>query len=113
MVSSRENHDSRPGQLKSIHYFGRDLVLWRTNNGEVSLLDAFCPHLGAHFGQGKIDGDTIQCPFHGWRFNAAGNCIYVSGNRKIPPKAKSRSWPVVEANGQIMTYFHPHDQAPT
>jgi phenylpropionate dioxygenase-like ring-hydroxylating dioxygenase large terminal subunit len=34
------------------HYFGRELVLYRSASGEVSVVDAYCPHLGAHLGPG-------------------------------------------------------------
>ena len=38
----------RPGQVKPLHYFDKDLVLFRTENGKAYVLDAHCPHLGAH-----------------------------------------------------------------
>ena len=37
----------KPGDVKSVRYFAQDQVLFRTTNGEVSMLDAYCPHLGA------------------------------------------------------------------
>ena len=47
-----------PGQVEAIHYFGRDLVLFRTEAGEAAVFDAFCPHLGAHLGHG---GRAVEC----------------------------------------------------
>ena len=46
---SRDLHE---GDVKPIHYFGEDLVLFRTRSGEARILDAYCPHLGAHLGFG-------------------------------------------------------------
>ncbi|MBA17767.1 MAG: Rieske (2Fe-2S) protein, partial [Sphingomonas sp.] len=52
------------GEVRPVHYFGRELVLFRNENGEAGLLDAYCPHLGAHLGHGgKVEGDSIRCPF--------------------------------------------------
>lgn len=103
----------KPGRLKSLHYFGRDLVLFRARSGKVSLLDAHCPHLGAHLGLGRVEGDTLQCAFHGWRFDADGICRQVPGGRRIPPAARTAPWPVREVNGQVMAYFDPQRREPT
>ena len=63
----------KPGDVKSVRYFAQDQVLFRTTNGEVSMLDAYCPHLGAHLGHGGIVyGECIECPFHAWRWKADG-----------------------------------------
>ena len=44
----------KPGDVKSVRYFGEDQVLFRTDSGEISMLDAYCPHLGAHLGHGGL-----------------------------------------------------------
>src|SRR5688572_27406062 len=62
-----------PGDVRPVRYFDKELVLFRTEGGEVSLLDAYCPHLGAHLGYGgEVKGDCIACPFHDWRFTVSG-----------------------------------------
>src|SRR5262245_38908340 len=59
-----------PGQVKSIHYFGEDLVIFRGRSGEAHVLDPYCPHLGAHLGEGgRVMGEALRCPFHGWTFD--------------------------------------------
>ncbi|MCA9575200.1 MAG: Rieske 2Fe-2S domain-containing protein, partial [Myxococcales bacterium] len=59
----------KAGDVKPLKYFGKDLVLYRTESGEAVMLDAFCPHLGAHLGHGgKVKGENIECPFHAWQF---------------------------------------------
>jgi len=93
---------------KPAHYFGRDFVIWRTSTGEPRVFDAFCPHLGAHLGYGgKVEGDSIRCPFHAWRFDGAGKCSDVPYAKKIPPKAKVRAWPTLERNGVVMMWHDP------
>src|SRR5262249_47971167 len=56
------------GQVKALRYFGRELVLWRGEDGTARLLDAYCRHLGAHLGHGgRVNGNDIECPFHAWQ----------------------------------------------
>ncbi len=56
------SHDLKAGDVKPLKYFGKDLVLFRDEDGAAHLLDAFCPHLGAHLGHGgKVEGKDIVC----------------------------------------------------
>lgn len=99
--------DVKPGDVLPLKYFGVDLVLFRTMDGRAEILDAHCPHLGAHLGYGgKVVEDTIECPFHAWRFNGMGECVAIPYATKIPHKAKSSCWPVSETNGLIMVWHH-------
>jgi 3-ketosteroid 9alpha-monooxygenase subunit A len=102
-----------PGAVLPLEYFGQSLVLFRTESGEAKVLDAFCPHLGAHLGHGGIvSGNCIKCPFHAWEFDGAGQCTTIPYAQKIPPKAKIRSWPVYEWAGLIMVWHHAEGAAP-
>src|SRR5687768_10820319 len=59
----------RAGELMSLSYFGRELIAFRTDDGDVQVMEAHCPHLGAHIGVGgRVEGSCVVCPFHGWRF---------------------------------------------
>jgi 3-ketosteroid 9alpha-monooxygenase subunit A len=95
------------GELRSLRAFGRELVLFRGADGAAHVLDAHCPHLGAHLGVGgRVEGDAIRCPFHGWLWSGAGACLEVPYAKRIPPKARIRSWPVVERNGVVFVHHH-------
>ena len=102
--------DLDPGEVRSLHYFGRDLVLYRTDDGEPRLVDAYCPHLGAHLGVGgKVEGDCIRCPFHGWTFDGdSGACVEIpyGGGERIPAKARVRAYPTIERGGAIWAWHH-------
>jgi len=106
------------GEVKALRYFGRDLVLFRTESGVAQVLDAYCPHLGAHLGHGgSVHGEALACPFHGWQFNGAGRCTAVPYARNMPPKVAGdkqalHAYPVVERNRQIWAWYHPHNIAP-
>ncbi len=92
---------------------GRSLVLFRGASGEAHLLDAHCPHLGAHLGiGGRVAGNTIQCPFHGWRFGGDGDCKAIPYAKRIPSGARIRSYPVAERNGMIFAWYDAAGAAP-
>lgn len=99
------------GQVEPLHYFGRELAIYRGDDGEVAILDAYCPHLGAHLAGtgGTVIGSTLRCPFHGWRFDATGRCVEIPYASKIPPRAESAltGWPVCEINGFIAMWYDP------
>ncbi|WP_445632767.1 cholesterol 7-desaturase [Nostoc sp. DSM 114161] len=97
-----------------LHYFGKNLVLFRTEDGIARMWDAYCPHLGTHLGYGgKVEGNLIRCPFHGWAFNSQGSCTEIPYAGKIPEKAQIRAWPVSEKNGLIWVYHHALREAPS
>ena len=105
------------GEVKPLHYFNRDLVLFRTESGEAKVLDAICPHLGAHLGHGgSVKGEAIACPFHGWEFNGDGYCTDVPYAENMPPRVVDQRviQPLVtkEDNQAIWVWYHPEGDAP-
>jgi phenylpropionate dioxygenase-like ring-hydroxylating dioxygenase large terminal subunit len=104
--------DVAQGQVVPLRYFDADLVLYRGESGELHLFDGHCPHMGAHLGYGGcVEGDTITCPFHGWRFDGAGqNCEIPYAKR--PNKTRLQAWPVVEVASLILTWYSPSGDAP-
>jgi phenylpropionate dioxygenase-like ring-hydroxylating dioxygenase large terminal subunit len=97
----------QPGAVLPLEYFGQSLVAFRGADGKACVLNAFCPHLGAHLGHGgRVEGNAIVCPFHAWRFDGCGNCTEVPYAKKIPPKAHMRSWTVCEVNGLVLAWYH-------
>jgi phenylpropionate dioxygenase-like ring-hydroxylating dioxygenase large terminal subunit len=102
------------GEVKPLAYFGTRLVLFRTEEGEPKVLDAYCPHLGADLGVGgRVEGEAIRCPFHAWLWDGDGNCRDIPYAKKIPAKAKMRAWPVAEKNGVIFVHHHAERQPPS
>lgn len=108
------SHALEAGQVQPLRYFDRDLVLWRSEDGQAHLWSAHCPHLGAHLGYGgTVVGTTLRCPFHHWRFDATGRCVEVPACDRIPPTGQASPWPVVEHNGTILAWFHPEGLPPS
>ena len=86
-----KSSDITPGKVQTLHYFGRELVAFRTEDGKASVFDAHCPHVGAHLGHGgTVIGSTLQCPFHGWRFSGDGTCAAIPYSDKIPATANDQ-----------------------
>ncbi len=102
------------GEVRRLGYLDRDLVAFRGESGQVAVLDAHCPHLGAHLGVGgKVVGDTIQCPFHGWRWSTEGQCAAIPYSDRGPSRARAVSYPVLERNGMIFIWYHAQHEAPS
>lgn len=101
------------GTPMSLRYFGSEFVAFRTPDGEAVVLDAYCPHLGAHLGKGGVvDGDRIRCPFHAWAFDRTGRCVDVPYARTIPKRAELRAHRVVERNGLVFLHHDPSGSEP-
>jgi nitrite reductase/ring-hydroxylating ferredoxin subunit len=110
-VASSE--DLEAGDVRAVHYLGRDLVLFRGDDGVARVFDAHCPHFGAHLGVGgRVCGDGISCPFHGWRFDGDGTLAEVPGLDR-PPRVSARTWEVCERNGRIFVWHHAHGATPS
>lgn len=102
------------GHVQPLHYFGRDLVLFRTESGALRVFDAHCVHLGAHLGVGgKVVGESLRCPFHAWRWGVDGGCVEVPYSARPPAAARMRSWPVREVNGLVMVFHDETGAAPS
>lgn len=101
------------GAVLPLRYFGKDLVLFRAEDGAAHVLDAYCAHLGAHLGHGgKVEGNCLVCPFHAWRWNGQGECTSIPYAQRIPPRAMVAPRRVIERNGLIMVHHHLGGQAP-
>jgi 3-ketosteroid 9alpha-monooxygenase subunit A len=96
------------GTVKPLKYFGQDLVAYRTEDGKLTVLDAHCPHLGAHLGhRGKVNGDCVECPYHGWGFGPDGVNKYIPYEDRPNVSKSLRSWPIVEQDEWVFMWHDP------
>lgn len=103
----------KKGAIKPFAFLGHELVAFRGSSGVVSVIDAYCPHLGANLGvSGRVKGDCVVCPFHGWKFDGAGKCTHIPGQSMIPTQAHSKSWTVLERNQMILVWYHCDNLSP-
>ncbi|MDN3504638.1 MAG: aromatic ring-hydroxylating dioxygenase subunit alpha [Rhabdochlamydiaceae bacterium] len=62
-----------------VQLFGDPIVLFRNSKGVIQALNDQCPHRGAPLSKGKVVGDEICCPYHGWTFGEGGKCCSIPG----------------------------------
>jgi len=97
----------RAGGPHGVEAFGTKLVVFCDSAGELHVLDAYCRHMGGDLTMGTVKGDQVACPFHDWRCGGDGRCARIPYARRVPPAARTRSWPVLERNGQLFVWHDP------
>lgn len=110
--------DIKAGDVKPAHWLDQDLVIFRTESGELSVLDAYCPHMGAHLGHvgrhgGGVCGETLQCPWHGWQWTTDGSNAsipYMPGET-LPVRAEAKH--VREIDGCVIMWYDHAGEPPT
>lgn len=91
--------------IKKVRQFGQVFTMFRGEDGTVGIIDDVCPHLGAHFSDGgTVQGNSVRCPYHHWCFDRGGACTSIPYSKKIPAKARVKSYAVVERYGMIFMY---------
>jgi nitrite reductase/ring-hydroxylating ferredoxin subunit len=101
LFSESREIDSKPLTRRVL---GRDLVAFRTRSGRVAILDARCSHLGADLGRGRVVGESIQCPFHHWRYGVDGLCAGKPGEAAVPSFARQACYPARERHGFLFFF---------
>ena len=72
------SNEIKVGDVHKMHYFGQEMVAWRAQSGRITLMDAYCEHLGAHLGfGGHVEGEVIECAFHGWQWDHEGRNVCI------------------------------------
>jgi hypothetical protein len=87
------------------------IVLYRDSKGTVRALEDRCPHRQVKLSHGAVKGDRLECAYHGWCFDATGQCVavpYLAANQRLPG-GKIRMFPVQERDGFI--WLFPGDAA--
>jgi phenylpropionate dioxygenase-like ring-hydroxylating dioxygenase large terminal subunit len=78
------------------------MVAWRAESGQLTVMNAYCEHLGAHLGYGgKVVGEVLQCPFHGWQWSNEGRNVCIPYQDRPNRGRRVRTYPVVERNESV------------
>lgn len=91
---------------------GRRIDFFRNPDGRVQAVAATCPHSGADLARGRVVGDSVECPFHGLRFNGAGSCTRIPSQdayAPIPRALRVAAYAVIEKAGFIWVWPEPND----
>lgn len=108
-LGKSEEYTAKPVQL---NYFGSKLVAYRGEDGQLIVLDGYCPHMGADLSLGYVEGNSLRCSMHAWRWGSDGVCDDIPYAKNIPPKACIKPWPTLERNGLVYVYNDPEDNPP-
>lgn len=101
------------GKIECRRYFGKDLVLFRTESGRLVASSAYCPHMGARMDVGgRVSGECIVCPFHQWRWTADGENAGIPYADKTV-KAKLKTYPIAESAGVVWIWNSWRSEQPT
>jgi phenylpropionate dioxygenase-like ring-hydroxylating dioxygenase large terminal subunit len=95
-------------KLVSVTRLGEKMVFWRDKQGKVNCLSDRCPHLGASLCNGKHKGNRLACPFHGFEYDASGQCQFIPalGRSGEPPKAMQvKAYPTYETQQLIWIWW--------
>jgi nitrite reductase/ring-hydroxylating ferredoxin subunit len=98
------SRDLAKGKARSFKITFQRIVVFRGEDGVVRALDAFCPHMGADLGNGRVCGTEIECYFHQWRLDGEGCVTGARGQTKLKMQPTNRSYPVEEKYGFIWVY---------
>lgn len=94
------------GEPLRLELLGLRFVAFRDGAGRASVLSDTCIHRGGSLGLGKVKGDRIECPYHGWQFGGDGRCRSIPTLDGTPPaRAKVDSYPVEERYGVVFAFL--------
>jgi 5,5'-dehydrodivanillate O-demethylase len=98
--------DLQVGHAKPLRILGEQFTLYRGHSGRPHAVGFRCAHRGAQMSIGFIEGDCLRCFFHGWMYDANGQCVERPGERQEMNKnIKIRGYPTEEYLGMIFVYF--------
>ena len=88
---------------------GEDIVIWRDSRGAVHAHDDVCLHRGAKLSLGVVVNDTLRCAYHGWCYNASGQCVTIPTSKtaeaRLAPRLALPTYPTQERAGLVWMYF--------
>ncbi len=73
----------------AVRLLGEDLVVWRAGD-RISAWRDLCVHRGTRLSLGRIvDGHRLECPYHGWTYDATGRCVLMPAHPEQTPPARA------------------------
>jgi phenylpropionate dioxygenase-like ring-hydroxylating dioxygenase large terminal subunit len=97
-----------PRPIKPVKLLGEDFVVFRDQAGRYALLDRHCPHRGADLAFGRLEDGGLRCSFHGWLFDACGQCLETPAEpigSTFYQRIRQRAFPVAARNGILFAYL--------
>jgi 5,5'-dehydrodivanillate O-demethylase len=83
-----------------------DFTLYRGESGQPHVLAFRCAHRGTQLSTGWVEGDSLRCFYHGWRYDPDGQCVEQPAEPEpFCSRIRIRSYPAQEYLGLIFAYF--------
>ncbi|MEU2288015.1 Rieske 2Fe-2S domain-containing protein [Streptomyces sp. NPDC013178] len=102
----RLSRDLEAGKPMPIKVMGEGFVLYRGTSGKPVITQAGCPHRQTMLSLGNVEGDSLRCMFHGWKFSADGRCEDAPGQGpRLAERMRIKTYPTHEQYGVIFGYF--------
>lgn len=94
------------GRTLPIRVMSEDFTLYRGENGQPHVMAFRCAHRGTQLSTGWVEGECIRCFYHGWKYDASGQCVEMPAeDPSYPAKVRIRSYPTEEYLGLIFAYL--------
>ncbi|MEA2639407.1 MAG: 5,5-dehydrodivanillate O-demethylase oxygenase subunit [Chloroflexota bacterium] len=96
--------------VRPVRILGEDLTLFRDRSGALGLIANRCAHRATGLWYGIPDADGLRCPYHGWKYDASGQCIdqpLEPPTSRYKEQIKVTAYPVQEMGGLIWAYLGP------
>jgi 5,5'-dehydrodivanillate O-demethylase oxygenase subunit len=99
--------------VRRVRYLGEDLTLYKSAAGEYGLIADRCAHRCMSLEHGIPDAQGLRCAYHGWVYDAAGDCVEQPFEDRAFPEARYRdrititAYPVQQLGGLLFAYFGP------
>jgi 3-ketosteroid 9alpha-monooxygenase subunit A len=101
------------GAVHNLKYFDQEMIAWRAESGELTVMNAYCEHLGAHLGYGgTVQGEVLQCPFHGWQWSKQGRNVCIPYESRPNRGRRITTYPVVERNESVYIWHDTEGREP-
>jgi phenylpropionate dioxygenase-like ring-hydroxylating dioxygenase large terminal subunit len=94
----------KPDRVRGFRFLNGKVIVFRNRDGEVSVMSAYCRHLGVDLSLAEVDGHTIRCPYHHWEYDNTGQCVGTAVGDEPPSKAKLYRYISAERYGLIWAY---------
>jgi len=99
--------------VKAVRVLGEDLTLYRDRSGNYGLIGRRCLHRGVSLDRGVPEACGLRCAYHGWVYDATGQCIEQPFEDRVNPEARYKDrikiagYPVQELGGMLFAYLGP------
>jgi nitrite reductase/ring-hydroxylating ferredoxin subunit len=102
-----------PRQTKPVRALAEDYTLYRGESGRPYLVAGRCPHRLTVLHAGWVEGESLRCMYHGWKFDQGGQCVeQPAEDPAFTRRVRIGSWPVEEYAGLVFAYLGPGEPPP-